>query len=174
MTGRRGLAGLAAALLVGACGGDNGGGGPVVCPAVLVVADAATVTEYRDGPGRDLTDVRFSAGVADVNWACEYDGEGHVDVEIAIDLVASRGPAADAPTARFAYFVALADQTRAIRAKKVFPFEITFEGNVASVGFRRVAGTKFTVGEDTTGGGYTIFIGFELTRAQYQHNLGGG
>ncbi|MEX2648108.1 MAG: hypothetical protein WD673_03740 [Alphaproteobacteria bacterium] len=173
MIGRHGLAGLAAALLLGSCGGE-GVGGPVVCPAVLVVADAATVTEYRDGPGRDLTDVRFSAGVADVNWACEYDGEGHVDVEIAIDLVASRGPAADAPTARFAYFVVLADQTRAIRAKKVFPFEITFEGNVASVGFRRVAGTTFYVGEETTGSGYTIFIGFQLTRDQYRHNLGGG
>jgi len=160
---------LALALLVGACSGDEVGQ-PVACPPVLTVADAAFVTQYRDGPGRDLTDVRFTGAIEDTFWTCGYDQDGNVDVEITIAMAAARGPAADEPVAHFDYFVALTDETQAILAKRVFSFDIPFEGNVNAVGFQRVVGTTFFVGDDTTGASHRIYLGFQLSEDQLTDN----
>jgi hypothetical protein len=172
---RAGLVALAA--LAGACGMFAEDTGPVACPEVLLVADAATVNSYREGSGRDLTDVRFSAQLIDTAWVCAYDDEGMIDVEITIALMAARGPAADSPTARFEYFVALADTRQRILAKQVFPLEIAFEGNIDSVELQRVVGTAFHVGDDTTGSRHRIYIGFQVSADQLEDNrqsLGGG
>lgn len=171
MSGLRVWSALGWALALAACSADEPAVS-VACPPVYVVADAQSVTQFRSGPGRDLTDVMFSAGIANITWVCEYDDEGHIELEIGIDMVAARGPAADGPTGQFAYFVAMADVNRVIKTKEVFPFEVTFEGNVTSLGFQRVAGTTYYVGDDTSGGAYTIFVGFQLTRDQYDENLG--
>jgi hypothetical protein len=161
--------GLALALAAGACSGVEPGQ-RVACPPVLTVADAAAITQYRDGPGRDLTDIRFTAAIEDTFWTCAYDEDGNVDVEITVAMAAARGPAADASVARFSYFVALTDASQAILAKKVFPFDIPFEGNINAVGFQRVVGTTFYVGDDTTGAGHRIYLGFQLSEDQLLDN----
>lgn len=168
--GRARRAAVALGLFVGSCSAFEEDIGPVACPEVLIIADAATVNEYREGPGRDLTDIRFAAQLVDTAWACAYDEDGIVDVEITIAMAAQRGPVADDRTASFAYFVAVAGVDRDILAKQVFPFEITFEGNVDSVAFQRIVGTRFYVGDDTTGSHHRIYIGFQLTEDQLGEN----
>ena len=164
---------VALALLAGACSLlQEEDVGPVACPEVLLVADAATVNEYREGGGRDLTDVRFSAQLVDTSWVCAYDDDGMVDVEITIAMTAARGPAADTATAMFEYFVVLADTKQDILAKQVFTLPVTFEGNVNAVAFQRVVGTTFYVGKDTTGSKHRIYIGFEVTKEQLEDNRG--
>lgn len=167
---RLGLLAGGLALLVGACSGDGASGERVACPPVLTVADAAVVTQYRDGPGRDLTDIRFIAAIEDTFWVCEYDDDGTVDMEITIAMAAERGPAAGGATARFDYFVALTDASQAVLAKRVFSFDIPFEGNADAVGFQRVIGTRFFVGDDTTGSRHRVYLGFQLSKDQLLDN----
>jgi hypothetical protein len=59
------------------------------CPKASVVAELATLQAYRDGPGRDLTDLRFAAGLADLDGSCKYDSRG-VEVEMTSASVAPR------------------------------------------------------------------------------------
>ena len=45
---------------------------PIVlsCPEYLVIADAASLVRFRDGPGRDLIDVDFETEIIRVQLAC--------------------------------------------------------------------------------------------------------
>jgi hypothetical protein len=156
-------------LLVGACEALTGPSEPVVCPAVLVVADAAKDTKYREG-GTDLTDVRFAAAVENVNWVCVYHDDGTAEIEITVDFSAFRGPAAGDGPARFDYFVALADPRREILAKQVFDLVVPFEGNLTAVTVRRVAGVTFHVESPSVGAAHRIFVGFQLDAAELERN----
>ena len=143
---------------------------PVVCPAVYVVADAAKVTQYREGSGTDLTDIGYAASIVGIDWACSYDDDGTLDVEIAVDFSAARGPAATGGVGRFTYFVALADPDREIITKQEFPVEVTFDGNTSRVGFRRIAGATFVVADPSAGAAYQLYVGFKLDEKQLDDN----
>lgn len=171
--GARRIAGAGAllgALVLAACETLLGAPPVITCPAAYVVADAARVTQYREGSGTDLTDIRYAAAIIGINWACSYDEDGTLDVEIAIDFSASRGPAADDATGRFSYFVALADPNREILAKQEFKIEVAFEGNTSRVGFRRIAGATFVVGDPAIGSAHQLYIGFQLDEKQLEDN----
>ncbi len=86
-----------AGMLLAACG-IFGPGEVKVCPRVSLLNDAQSMTQYRGGPGRDLTDVLFEAKVVDVNWSCKY-LDNRVRVEAAIDIVAQKGPASEVSSA---------------------------------------------------------------------------
>ncbi len=58
------LALLALAGIAGACSSKEKP--QAACPAGLIPADSATVTKFRDGPGRDLTDVVSEAEIVNI------------------------------------------------------------------------------------------------------------
>ena len=45
------------------------------CPDYRVIADAANLTKFKDGPGRDLIDVDFEGKITSVQLACLSDIE---------------------------------------------------------------------------------------------------
>ncbi|MCH7721637.1 MAG: hypothetical protein IH988_11735 [Planctomycetes bacterium] len=46
------------------------------CPRAVVLADAQSVTEFRPGPGRDLTDILNEGAITDLAGGCEYNDDG--------------------------------------------------------------------------------------------------
>src|SRR3546814_6814364 len=52
------------------------------CPRVGILGDAQKATQYRPGPGRDLTDVTFQTELLDYNGECSFEekqiGRAHV------------------------------------------------------------------------------------------------
>lgn len=138
------------------------------CPSVVVLGDAQKVTIFRPGPGRDLTDVRFEGGIAALTPTCEYDDDGFVDTDVAIDMSFQRGPAAEVNVGHYEYFIAITDGSDEIIAKRVFPIDVEFPE-----GARRVTVTEqvsqriyFAPGDD--GSRHRIFVGFQLTREQLE------
>jgi len=166
-------AGRAAALgfaaFVGGCSLFGKGPQPP-CPSLAVVEDAGRLVDFRPGPGRDLTDVRLEAEIADVSQTCEYDADGFVDTNIVVDFVAARGPAADSAIGRLSYFVALTDPAGAILAKEVFPVE----AELGDIGIRRRLRDEvtqhivFAPARDARD--FKSFIGFQLTPEQLDDN----
>src|SRR5262245_38439597 len=73
------------------------------CPAGVIPADAASVTRFRDGPGRDLTDVVAEAAIVNILIQCKYDPKG-VTVDLQVAIAGSRGPADRSRAAAFDYF----------------------------------------------------------------------
>ena len=115
---------------------------PPPCPAVSVLADAARITRFVDGPGRDLIDVRYEGEIADANGSCNYDlkkdtNEGKLDVEMTVVMDLSRGPAARDGQAQIGYFVALIGKGQEILDKQHFKAAVAFPPNTGKLAWSR-------------------------------------
>jgi hypothetical protein len=120
---------LAFVMLAGvlsACGGNKRNTPP--CPRVGILGDAQKVTQYRDGPGRDLTDVTFEAELLDYNGGCKFeDKQSTVVISFILQVGATRGPAASKQEALVPYFVALVDTQQNILSRERFVARIPFK-----------------------------------------------
>ena len=158
------LAAAAAALLLSACNRT-----PPACPRATILSDGATVTKFRDGPGRDLTDVVAQAEIVDTVVECDYDRTG-VDVAMQIAIAATRGPADRARMADFDYFVAVADAQRNILAKEIFRVRIAFPETQSRTGTIEYIEPRIPLKERAQGVSYQIVVGFQLTPEELEWN----
>ena len=92
---------------------------PIVlgCPDYFVLQEAATLTRFQDGPGRDLTDVEVRAQIGEVRLGCESDIENETDsgtliVDVSPVIAAEMGPANKTDSATLPYFVVVTDPER--------------------------------------------------------------
>jgi hypothetical protein len=173
--GTGGLFGVAAVvaaggMLLAACG-LFAPGEVKVCPRVSLLNDAESMIQYRDGPGRDLTDVLFEAKVVDVNWSCKY-LDNRVRVEAVIDIVAQRGPASRGGNAKVWFFVGIIDYEQNIIAKQTFASEIEFRDGRRRAGVREEIEQILFLKEGEGGSDYEIIVGLQLTEQQLQQNRG--
>jgi hypothetical protein len=139
------------------------------CPRVAVVPELGHTTIYREGPGRDLTDVRYSAEISDARGSCNYDHAG-VGIDMTVDIVGERGPAADGDGTDVQYFVAITDPQRNILAKEVFPTRIQFRPNQQRAGIREEVEERIPLPEGTVGADYSILLGFQLSPEEAARN----
>jgi hypothetical protein len=163
-----------ALLLVSGCGMFAKKQESPPCPRVSLVPDVGQVVGFRDGAGRDLTDVRYRAAIADAKGDCSYDSKGGLSIDMKVTIVAERGPAMAGEPAEFGYFVALADPQRRILNKEVFPVKITF----ASGQERGTLVDEITIGptrlpDRNAGPDYIILLGFQLSPEEIERNRRG-
>jgi hypothetical protein len=159
-----------AVLLLAGCGAFSKKVETPPCPRVTLVPDVSELTGYRDGPGRDLTDVRYRATIADAKGECRYTRDG-LAVDMTVVILAERGPAATRDPAEFEYFVALSDPQRRILNKGVFKVRIAF----ASGQERGQLADEITIGpvrlaERDAGPDYVILLGFQLSPEELERN----
>ncbi|EME71522.1 hypothetical protein H261_02636 [Paramagnetospirillum caucaseum] len=140
------------------------------CPPVYIMSDAAKITKYRSGAGRDLTDVEMEGEIVAFKGDCVYDDKGgEVSLQLAFEL--RRGPAAQGRTLDVTYFVAVPKFYPAAEAKGVFTFPVTFPDTADrlratddEVVMRLPVKTKELIDN------YEIFIGFQLTPEEMEMN----
>src|SRR5690242_20344019 len=70
------------------------------------VGELADIQRYREGAGRDLTDVALTAQIAGIDGDCTF-GRNEVGVTMKVAIVGDRGPALQGDTAEVDYFVAI-------------------------------------------------------------------
>mgnify|MGYP003723559421 CR=1 FL=1 len=161
---------------------------PIVlkCPNYWVVADAANVVKFRDGPGRDLTDVNYEGKIVGGQLGCvsHIDREtrtGTMDVDVTIRFRVQRGPANRDRKARFDYFVRfldnkgtilrLPDKNGNIPKKKDLRVVIKFPGNKTHLQFRTSPFTRvLPISPKSSSSYYRIFVGFKPTREELLYN----
>jgi hypothetical protein len=158
------LVSLAAAALLSACNRT-----PPPCPRATILNEGASVTKFREGTGRDLTDVVAQAQIVDTAVECGYDRTG-VDVAMQIAIAATRGPADRARMADFDYFVAVADSQRNILAKEVFRVRIAFPDTQTRVGTIEQIEPRIPLKDRAQGVSYQIVVGFQLTPEELEWN----
>ena len=144
---------------------------PRACPRVSLLNEAAEMTQYRAGPGRDLIDVQFEARVQDVNWGCKY-ADNRLRIEALIDIVAQRGPASKGGNANVPFFVAIIDKAQNIVAKAQFESEIVFRDGRRRAGAREEIEQIIFLKEDEGAPDYKIIVGLQLNEGQLQQNRG--
>ncbi len=151
---------------------------PVVlpCPQSKIVADAARLIKFRDGPGRDLVDVDVEGQIGDVKLAClskinKKTREGSMEIEATVLFSAQRGPANTNRRAVFPYFITVTDLNRTILYREKFNVGITFPGNLTKTLFGGESVTlELPINKTITQKDYVIYTGFQLTRGQLDYN----
>lgn len=139
------------------------------CPRVEVVGDLSRLVKFRDGPGRDLSDVLYSARIDDVKSSCKYDKTG-VTIDMIVSLVGERGRAgAGAAKSDVSYFVAITDRTQNIVAKRVFtsPFEFSDAGSAT---ISDELDQRIPLAPTAPGSDHTLIVGFQLTPEEIDFN----
>jgi hypothetical protein len=140
---------------------------PLPCPQVEVLPGAETITIFREGEGRDLVDVRFEGIIAPFSGQCQYvDDDTAVVVELILRIGATKGPAATSQTEEFPFFVAIAERTGEIIAKKIFYSPVEVEEGRRRATVQEELEQRIPLTGLKTGGDYVIIIGFQLTREQ--------
>ncbi|SCA55582.1 conserved exported hypothetical protein [Candidatus Terasakiella magnetica] len=149
---------------------------PEPCPRVTVLKNAAELTKFKEGPGRDLIDVLFEAKVTNVLSQCYYDVDydtraGAITAQVAPVIAAKRGPADQSRSAELSYFIAVIDDNKKVLQKSTFPMKLAFPGNLTQNEVRDepVDLTIVTNGA-TDGSNYEIYIGFQLSREEMAYN----
>jgi hypothetical protein len=141
------------------------------CPPVFVLQDTGTLTRYKPGSGRDITDVEFQAQLVDFRGICDYN-KGRTRVDITLDVVFSltRGPAIRDRKASFAYFVAIPHFHPAPQGKNTFPLSATFVENDSRRRVTDQVRLQIPLTSTQRLDDYTIYMGFQLTPEELQEN----
>ncbi len=146
------------------------------CPQVLIRGDAASITKFVPGPGRDLIDVIYEGKNLDRRAICETDvdedtGEGNVAIELMVAMELSRGPANRDRKADVGYFVVIADSEHRILSKKDFLGTVEFIGNKNRLQWTdEPVHLNIPLKDGKTGRDFIIYIGFGLTPDQLKFN----
>lgn len=164
------LAAGAVAVLSG-CSGmgpTNPSDAALACPKVNIVRDLQEVTVFRPG-GKDLTDLESRAALVDYTGNCEYTSAG-VTVNVNVFLVAERGPALQGTTAKYQYFVALAQPDDTLVSKAYFDTDVTFVTGQPRAGTREELAPRIPLPKDANAKDWKIYLGFQLTPDQLNFN----
>ncbi len=114
------------------------------CPNFFVLEDAATLTQFRDGPGRDITDILVNAEMGEIRLGClsKVDNDtnsGTLELDLSPIILAEMGAANVDSNAILPYFVIITDPDKNILYREELDMNISFEEieRAWSTGLRR-------------------------------------
>lgn len=177
---RKALMGTALLALAG-CGGGGFFSGKTAeekakdaafaCPRVGIVRELSEVVQFRPGKGREPSDVLSHGVLSDYNGNCEYRDDG-VTVNVALSLVAERGPALTGSQATYRYFVAVVppgvEPTGG--SKREFDTSVDFASGQTRAGNREELSQTIPLPKDTNAKDWRIYIGFQLSNEELAFN----
>jgi len=169
---------LAGLLFLSACTGMPGVADPPPCPLVSTLGDAAKITRFIDGPGRDLIDLDFTGHINKLSGQCFFEidpdtGEGIVRVNINTEFKMNRGAGNKTREAVFDYFVSLVDANGVVINKLTFPFTAEYWNNrTFMIGSDAPVKLTIPLTGGKTGDDFSIYVGFQLSHEELDFNRG--
>ena len=143
------------------------------CPPVYILSDASKLTKFRDGPGRDITDVEYEAEITGFTGGCKYDAKGAI-VDLQVTFNVKRGPADTDRKANFSYFVAIPFFYPSPDAKAEFETEVAFPEGTNYVKFTdEEVVMRVPVKDKELIDKYEIYLGLQQTREELDRNRTG-
>lgn len=168
---------LVLALALAACGssGTDGvrsflGTASRPCPPAVVVADARQYIDMAPGPV-SAGSVRLAARISLPVTECEYEDD-KIIVTLSVPIDAKRGPQLASGSLEFdlRYFVAVTDRFGKMLGKRIFAAGFRMGGDQASTSKLEHIQQEIPLREGMDGASFTIYVGFQLTRAQLEFN----
>ncbi len=141
------------------------------CPGVRVDSATASLTKFRDGPGRDITDIEYEARIAGFKGECVQDSE-EVEVIFDVDFALAGGPASKAGSVTLYYFVAIPQFFPSESGKKVMEIRHALPGRAAVPArfTEKNVRVRIPLKKDQPAASFDVYVGFQLTPEQVDHN----
>jgi hypothetical protein len=139
------------------------------CPRAGIVQDLATMPVYREGPTRDLTDLRYTASLAGLDGGCRFTSRG-VEVDMTVAVIGERGPALERDTVDVEYFVAIAGPGQKVLNEETFRTTLDFHGGKTRTGSKEELVERIPLPKGADGEDYFIAVGFRLSPEQVEAN----
>lgn len=141
------------------------------CPSVRVDSTTARLTQFKEGPGRDITDVEYQAEVIAYQGECQFSDEG-VTVRMDLDFAIASGAAVKGGPASIYYFVAIPQMFPKPEGKRVFQVQYNLP---ATPGVRNQVREKgisvfIPLQKDEPAASYDVYVGLQLDNAQLEYN----
>ena len=141
------------------------------CPPVRVDSATASLTKFKDGPGRDITDIEYQVEIVGYKGQCDYSKDS-VQVVFDIDFAVTGGPASKGGSAPLYYFVAIPQFFPAETGKRIIQVAAKLP---ARAGAREVftesnVSVKIPLKKDEAGASYDVYAGFQLDNQQLEYN----
>lgn len=156
------MAGLAA------CTGQQTNSG-VTCPEIRIPIDTERLTRFRVGPGRDITDIRLQAEVLFEAGTCTVEEE-LITMRFPVLVKGARGPANRDGLSDIGLFLAVTTQDRTILNRRAWTVPLVFEGSRNSSQVSETVIIDIPKTADQGGWDFIVFLGFELSPAEFDHN----
>jgi hypothetical protein len=157
--------------LLYACGAFGPKDPPPRCPEVALLKHANSVTYFKPGSGRDITDVLATIAIVDFRGECEYNRKrtmAKITLNVAFDV--RRGPADRSKAADFRYFVAIPKFHPAPQGKSIFPLQAKFRGNQTRLNLIDEVRLEIPLPRKPKIDEYLIYMGIQLTPQQLEYN----
>ncbi len=164
------LAPLLLAALAGCSKSDKNAFAPP-CPRAAILGDAADLLRFRDGGGRDLTDLVMTGRILGLNGECRPgDTASQLATSAQVSFQVTRGPAMAGRQADVAIFVAVSEGDQ-ILDKKLIPVHVEFPPNIDTIRLTTDAiPMTLPISPDKSGAAYALTTGFQLTPAELEVN----
>ena len=159
-----------ATLPLAACGTSAPQPPPPVCPTALLLQGAERTASYSPGAERRPAALRHHAVVTNLASGCRFGEEG-VDLDIAFDLIAERGPAFSGAAVDLSYFVATIGPGRQVLSKQVLSSEIAFAGSEEIAGVSEQLTLRLPAVTPEQARAYAVYVGFQLEDAELEERM---
>ena len=147
------------------------------CPNVFALAEARHVDRFREGLGRDLTDVDYSVRLDNWKGTCGYkprDEDWDVNIDLEVSFTVTRGPANGSGAAEFEYFAAIPAFFPKEEGKETIPVSVKFPAGINTV--HPISGPiylTFPVRTDDVIDKYNVYLGVQVTPDELERNRRG-
>lgn len=157
-------------IAVAALAGCNRGIVPP-CPPVRVDSATASVTKFKDGPGRDLADIEYQAEIVGFKGQCIYDDD-EVEVRLDVDFAVTGGPAAKAGSAPLYYFIAIPQFFPSPDGKRIMAINRKLPARPAARETFTESDVRVAIPlkKDQAGAAFDVYVGFQPDAAQLEYN----
>jgi hypothetical protein len=163
------LAALAVLGLLASCNRGEPERVAPTCPPALVVSETSSVTKFRAGPGRDLTDIVAQAEMGGIVSNCAPDRSG-VTITVQFRVAAAIGPANRERRVQLDYYFAVVDPDQQVPAREVRQLDLQFPGGQQRQELAEQVEVRIPAVRRGRERGYQVLVGFHLTPDELQYN----
>lgn len=136
---------------------------PTSCPRAEIPGGADVTASYRTGATRNPSALRYAAALSRLQSSCR-DGAGNLEVDLAFDVIAERGPELGGAPVDVTYFVAVVGPDGRIQSKQLFNTQIDVEAGRATGGIREDLTLRLPGVTPAEARPLRIYIGFQRPR----------
>ena len=141
------------------------------CPSVRIDNTTARLVQFKEGAGRDITDVDYQAEIVAYHGDCKFSDEG-VEVQMDLDFAIASGAAVKKGPASIYYFVAGPQLFPNPIGKRVFQLRHDLP---ASPGVKEKVRENdirvfIPLKKDEPAAAYDVYVGLQLTNEQLDYN----